>query len=529
MKFQIIALIILICLIYFHQKEKLKTTYFFTFLFVFIIAQRWGDFFVSSIQSDEDQWIICARSIVDQWSEWCSRFILFDFNRLLTILPLALFYFLTGHLDYGYARLIFLFFFFLFLCIQYRLLKTIFTQMASMMSIVVLAITFSFSNHLDFIVYNSEMPVIVLVSIFLLGFNQIVSGQLVKSRSFFFLAVLTAMIPFAKEQALYLSLFSFSFIIFFLCNHGRLKEAFVFFSGGLIFSFFVMCSLLFAFGLEQLTWFFGLIIEYSKSGLRSNVVELNADFVRFSHLVVSHFELVFISVPGLLGILLLLRWVGINAKQKWLAVYYFLAFSVTMYSIYTPHNYFLHYCILLFPFYLFLTSLFFEYLFEKGYRYFWVSLVLIGIAVPSVRYTFGHERKSDAFCKPSEVELRWEDEIAFQYLSRELKCGDDLFVWGWATYYYNVFRTKRISGFLYPQFNMGYFTGKAHTNKITIEDLTLYKPKFIVELVGESRPYFKDKETQGILKVNNELRDFINRNYVITLDTMDSRIYQLRG
>jgi hypothetical protein len=529
MKFQVLMLLVLISLLVFHHKGKLSTRFFFAGLFAFVMALRWGDFFVSSIQSDEDQWMICARSMVDQGKEWWNYFVLFDFNRILTIAPLAIFYAFTGELDYSHVRLMFLVLFFAFLCLQFRLLRFIFSQSVSLFSVVLLALIFSFSNHLDFIVYNSEMPVIVMLSVFLLILRRLIENEFRSFFHYFGLAVLTALLPFAKEQSLFLSLFSFSFVIVFLIVKGKRKEALVFFSGGLFVSVLLIGFLLLSFGQAQLKWYFSLITEYSKSGLRTTTAELDLNLLRFFNLVFSHFELVFLSIPCVFGIFLFFYWLKNNVQFFWLSAYYVLAFAITLYSIYVPHNYFLHYCILLFPFYLFFGGVFYNFLFSKWSTFFWIAFLGVILIIPSSRYVFGHQRSSDAMCKPLPTALKWENEMVFRELRDHLDKGQNIFVWGWAPFYYNLFKTNRVSGFLYPQFNMGYFSGKDITNELTIEELRRHAPAFIIELVGDSRPYFKNKSTQGIESTNKELENFIRCNYLLVADTMDSKLYRLQS
>jgi hypothetical protein len=529
MKFQVLMLLVLISLVVFHHKGKLSTRFFFAGLFTFIIALRWGDFYVSSIQSDEDQWMICARSMVDQGKEWWNYFVLFDFNRILTIAPLAIIYAFTGELDYSHVRLMFLVLFFAFLCLQFRLLRFVFSPIVSLFSVVLLALIFSFSNHLDFIVYNSEMPVIVMLSVFLLGLRRLIENEFRSFFHYFGFAVLIALLPFAKEQSLFLSLFSFSFVMVFLLVKGKRKEVLFFFSGGLCVSVLLIGFLLLSFGQAQLKWYFSLIIEYSKSGLRTTTAELDLNLWRYFNLVFSHFELIFLSIPCVLGIFLFFSWLRKNVQFFWLSAYYALAFPITLYSIYVPHNYFLHYCILLFPFYLFFGSVFYNFLFLKWPTFFWIAFFGAILIIPSLRYVFGHQRSSDAMCKPLPTALKWENEMVFRELRDHLDKDQKIFVWGWAPFYYNLFKTNRVSGFLYPQFNVGYFSGKDITNELTIEELRRHAPTFIVELVGDSRPYFKNKSTQSITSTNKELENFIRGNYLLVADTMDSKLYRLQS
>ena len=65
-----------------------------TLLYLFLI--RSDDFYRSyTLNVDEEQWIICANSVVESPLNWLNSFLLIDFTRMLTILPLTIFSFFT--------------------------------------------------------------------------------------------------------------------------------------------------------------------------------------------------------------------------------------------------------------------------------------------------------------------------------------------------------------------------------------------------------------------------------------------------
>jgi hypothetical protein len=140
------------------------------------------------------------------------------------------------------------------------------------------------------------------------------------------------------------------------------------------------------------------------------------------------------------------------------------------------------------------------------------------------RFLFKHNRDSDAFHQNSAQLSKLSNEVAYSFLKANLH-EDDFLVWGWATSYYNEFPVHRVSGFMYPQFNMGYFVGKQVTNQLTISELNNHKTKYIIELVGSERPYFKSRKEQGIDKVDSLLSKYIADHYRVIIDSMDTRIF----
>ena len=72
---------------------------------------------------DVDQWIICARSLVDDPFLWMKEYAIYDFTRLLTILPLSMIYWVFGSLGYFEVSVFFLISLFVFIVLQTQLLS----------------------------------------------------------------------------------------------------------------------------------------------------------------------------------------------------------------------------------------------------------------------------------------------------------------------------------------------------------------------------------------------------------------------
>ena len=86
-------------------------------------------------------------------------------------------------------------------------------------------------------------------------------------------------------------------------------------------------------------------------------------------------------------------------------------------------------------------------------------------------------------------------------------------IWGWENSYFISSGLKRTTGFHYPVFATGYFSGKKRAVDLYIKDIREQKPEIIIELVGKDRFFFDDKEKYSIEKSAPELMKIIDQNY----------------
>jgi hypothetical protein len=74
------------------------------FITLFFLIRSYDFFQLWTMNQDEEQWILCARSMAHEPGTWFNYFMVFDYTRFFTIFPLALLVLITQGAGYVQAR-----------------------------------------------------------------------------------------------------------------------------------------------------------------------------------------------------------------------------------------------------------------------------------------------------------------------------------------------------------------------------------------------------------------------------------------
>ena len=154
------------------------------------------------LNPDEGQWIAQANDLVREPVFWVRHFLVWNWSRVLTILPLAAGGMLAGAgIGYSGARLVAAFLWAAFSASHFVAVREVFGRRAALWSSTLVALIIGLFSLDDFVAYNSELPVIVLC----MGATALLARAATGARgagSAFAAGVLVAAVPFAKDQGL---------------------------------------------------------------------------------------------------------------------------------------------------------------------------------------------------------------------------------------------------------------------------------------------------------------------------------------
>jgi hypothetical protein len=102
-------------------------------------------------------------------------------------------------------------------------------------------------------------------------------------------------------------------------------------------------------------------------------------------------------------------------------------------------------------------------------------------------------------------------------------------VWGWDLKYYLETKTQRSSFAIVPVFLDPRLDNKKEWINVYIQDISKYRPKIIIEGVGENRFYFSDKKIWSIERVSSKLMDEIKKWYYPAKSGVNYRIFRLKN
>jgi hypothetical protein len=252
-------------------------------------------------------------------------------------------------------------------------------------------------------------------------------------------------------------------------------------------------------------------MEYSQKGL-----EISSDHNLFSVFIKTYFinkDYVIISIISLFGLISSL--VKFRSKDhKYLLPHLIFIFllGVTLYSIYTPRNNFFHYSILLWPvFYFYVSCAFDSYIqIEKNIIFLIVFILCIQLYDLKFRQFYPiHKLFSNNLDNNPIQEERL---IIEKYTSK----NDCILVWGWKNSLYLKPLRKRSSGFLYPSFAFGY-NNSDFVSKNYFDEINYFKPKLIIEAIGDNQFFFNDSHNKSISACSNDLAKLISLNYKVLI------------
>jgi hypothetical protein len=500
--------IILSCILFIFYTTQLvrglstkKLYWFFLIMFIFLIRSK--DFYLEFMNPDEEQWLICANSIIASPSNWLNHFALFDFTRLFTILPLVLTGIVSKFLSYDHARFINLILFITYVYFQFKLLCLTFNEKTAIVITSFITLIFATSKNPDLIAYNSEISVLVLLTISLfIHTKEIKVGE--GRYNAFLSGVFIAFIPFAKEQAILITGLTVLYIAIHWIKNKNIPKLTQFLLGGILGFTIIIAPLIYIYGIREILWNFVNGIEYSKYGLTMKAKVNESNGLRFLFSVWFNKELFIVSSIAVFSFCFMLftfakRKISIDASQ----VFFTTLLLTTLYTIYLPGNFFFHYNIFLFlPFSWMIGWLYFNYLNESK-RWFIIPAFLMLLI-----FSKFYDRNWRLFYPISEIlsfNNNDNNDPVYKLIKVNTRAGDRMMIWGWGNNYYLASKLQRSSGFLYPQFAMGVYSGKQHTISIYRHNLAVFQPKVIVELAGENRFFFTDKTEHSIQKNAPEL------------------------
>jgi hypothetical protein len=526
------GLIIWITVIYFFgnlwfyfSESKQRWEWMFLFSALYIILSRLFDFEYWWSNPDTGQWIVCAKSMVDSPESWWNEYSLFDFTRLLTILPIALIYMVKGSVTYFDAQMVFWFFLFLFVYLQYRLMWMIFERKSVYLAMALFVTFFTMSSHYDYRVYNSEVVCIVLITAAIWSFVRVQRSN----KGWLVLGFLLSIIPFAKEQAAFIAIASFAFVFIVALFSKEYRNAILLILGSCFGGVFLFLLILMNHGFDKTRWFLSILLQYSNSGMKAGYVPFSDKAETFVHVILLNREMLILFPLTLLGLCIAVlyqkHWNSSNLGFRSIFQVYALLFLVTMYSLFSAGNRFIHYTIFMWPLIIFYLVVFIEgiALFKK--RLLWLSFipVLMFIFLDLRNHTMRVWR-DEAKCI-SDSQKWWNDPMVLALKTHGVYDATML-IWGWDVVVPMEFKMNRVCGYLYPQFAFGNYESIGSVRQYYLDVMNSKKPLYFLELVGKERRFFKSLKENGVENAFPELNKVLKDRYQLLSIGENYKLYK---
>jgi hypothetical protein len=514
-------LLYIIYTLYYTKTFSVKTALMVTV--VFILTVRFFDFEYWWSNPDLGQWIICAKSMVENPKEWILNFSLFDFTRMLTVLPLSVLFLIKGSVTYFDAHIIFLISIIGFIFIQLIILKKLFQKDTVIIVLALFTVYFTMSNHCDYRLYNSEVPVILLYSVTTLFFVK----ALETNKGWFFIGFLLSLMPFAKEQSAVIAIVSFLYVLVYHIIRKSYKDCIrlVFgacLGGGLIFFMILMIH-----GLDNVLWIFSIGLDYKEVGVVGKTVDESHKLLVFLHFRWINKEMLLILPLAVLGLILSVIKLSKNQRGNDATIigYYAIGFLVAIYSVYTPGNGSMHYNFLLWPGLLFFMSFLIRHLQQIRPRSIHVIFGLVFlIMINDIRVE--NTRPWRAFESYKKKTDEWREDPFILSLIENKISKKDVVLWGWDTVTPVLFGFNRTTGFLYPQFAYGEYKNVKQVRDNYLKTVQTDRPEYFIELVGAGRRYFKDINKYSVSKSFEDLQKELDKHYELISSGNNFKIYK---
>jgi hypothetical protein len=510
---------------FYFSERKQRWEWMFLFSAMYILLSRLFDFEYWWSNPDTGQWIICAKSMVDSPESWWNEYSLFDFTRLLTIVPIALVYMVKGSVTYFDAQMVFWFFLFLFVYLQYRLMWLIFERKSVNLAMALFVAFFTMSSHYDYRVYNSEVVCIVLITAAIWSFVTVQRTN----KGWLGLGFLLSIIPFAKEQAAFIAIASFVFVFIVALFSKQYRKVILLllgsFFGGVLFFLLILTN----HGFEKTRWFLFILFQYSNSGMKAGYVPFSVKAYKFVQLILLNREMLIFFPLTLLGLCIAViyqkRWNTSNLGFRPIFQLYALLFVVTSYSLFSAGNVFIHYTIFMWPLIIFYFVFFIEWLALFKKRLLWLSFtpLLMFIFLDLRNHTMRLWRDEPRCIRDSQ---KWWDDPMVQALKKCNAYNASMLIWGWDVVVPIVFNSARVSGYLYPQFAFGNYESAGSVRGYYIDVLMRKSPEYFVEIVGQGRRFFKDQELYGVQQSFPELEKILQIHYHLLSSSTNYKIYK---
>ena len=377
------------------------------------------------------------------------------------------------------------------------LIKILFDLKTSVFVTSFAVLFFSVSKMPDLVAYNSEIPALFLLTLALYLFKSAIYSGVSKNHNAYLIGLVIGLVPFAKEQALFITVLTFLFFAsywFIQKDYSKILFASL---GGTTALFIFIFPLLRNNGITDFIWIIQNAAEYAKYGLKMDKSAVSGKGIKLLKSVWLNKELFLLFSLAIISFGLQVFSYAIGKSKIALTnLYFLLLFLVTLYTIYLPGNFFFHYTIfLLLPLSFLLAWLYFNYS-GKIQTSLLIPLVLLTLFVSKV-----YDRNWRLFYPVLEIftpDLVDTSDPVYKLITEYSKPGDRMLIWGWANHYYLSTKMQRASGFLYPQFAMGVYSGKKRANEFYLNNVKKFRPEVIVELAGKGRFFFDNKWEHSI-------------------------------
>jgi hypothetical protein len=513
-------------------QNKVSINKFWGFSLVYLLIMRLQDFQMPfSMNPDEEQWIICANSLVDSPSIYFSTFFICDFTRFLGILPLAIFRLFSDYLSYEHARILNIIFFYLIIRVQFKLLSLFFEKKLSLLVLSLFIVMFASANHYDLINYNSEISAVLIFSICIYLFAKY-NQQKNNLWSIFLIGFLCAMTPFAKEQGALITASTVIFFILKLLSDKNYKGFCLFIAGGISFIFIYLGLLTYFFDLNIIYQIITTGLEYTSQSEKAGII--------WQDLIIKSLGIEFFNNVWFIPITLFLLALIIGLKRikqeknqdkiKGFLFFSLLSFIIIL-TINISRNPLFHYMLFLLINIPWIIAYGFEkHINKKENRLIAIVLCLMIFIIQSnddiERWRLIYVNKAQ--CKECFRDFRLNDSVN-QIIQKHRKDGDSIVIWGWENFYIINNRLHRGSSYLYPEFAMKKYTNSQYVIQRYIDNISKTKPAFFVELVGKGRHWFTSREKYNFQQNAPDLYKKITTEYLTISEGENYRIFKRKS
>jgi hypothetical protein len=431
--------------------------------------------------------------------------------------------------------------------------KNVFGQKLARISVLPLAVSLGLITQSDFIAYNSELVVLLFITLSLYLVTKLLDKKNEKiSGIVVLLGIVLGCIPFVKLQgvpmALVIALSAYLVLIYRLkngTNKNRLLPFTLLTFGGLfpLLVCLIVLSMTGTFGYFWDNYILGNL-AYSS---RNDTGLMLSKFMRFGHFSlflqnylgpseqgfyqVSDFFRVTGGLFVVSLIIHLIGWKHLKLKNLLFLLFAIVIGAASFYSIAQPGNLFPHYLILLFVPFTLACGIIFGNSSEllKNQRLCSAGQIIFFIAL--VIHPFQNQLLNGksllTYIEPSEIV---EDNPLVKKIQRYASPGEKMIIWGWANKYYVLTGLIQGSRFgstvllIQPQFIPSMSHKKKENLEMLLNDFEASKAPIFLDAVGVGNFAFQNRPSQGH-EISRELTDYVRQQYQLVDDIYGTRIY----
>jgi hypothetical protein len=509
------------------KKQSLRK-YFWLVAIIYFFASRSFDFTLKTLNPDEEDWLVVAQSILSDINVYCTHYYLTDFTRILTILPLTLFGFFTDFMSYGESRFLNICLIIFSIYLGTKIINNIYSKKSALFVAVFFIIILGNTSNIDIISYNSEIPAIVLFLSAVLLFDPFYEKNYsVNKLKLFFAGMLLAFIPFAKEQAVVIAIFSFLFFLIILIRNRQKYNSLYLIAGGVLGSGLFLFPLFYLYDYHLIIKLFENRLYYSSNGLhQAKELTLLTNISNFTKLIWLNPLYIVTGILTLLGIYFCFLEYKRKKNIKTLEVFFCVIFLITLKSIYVPNNMFPHYTIFLWPIFFVFIGLFYYSIENNSHNHLkGLSLICIAYLTISISFSF---IKPYPFYKLLDKNTLVQNDPLTELIIKNSAPNDKMIIWGWGSSYYLTTKLKRGCSYLYPQYATKNYPGSKYVIDIYYQDIIRERPKIILQLVGNDCFYFNDINKHAIEVISPKIYNYIKINYELIASDSNFILYKKR-